>query len=386
MNLRITNGLAMLRNHDGWILLVASAACCLVLSHGAAQAFDARPQREVLHYVANPAPSRDRHLTDMAAPENGKPNDLESLRRFKRAYRARRISRRDIFDKYLEPLGGKVILDYLEAINPTCHAKAHPLGGAIYARTKDLGAALGICGRRCTVGCMHGVVREAFKDQTLEEIRGWLEEFCKGKVMLERYKRGNCAHGLGHAIMFTAGYDLDEALKACASFPEKPMDYYCATGVYMEYFAEEDVEARGKSFHYPCASVRRHPAACYRYKARRMLKALSGNVEALAKECLTLSGSWRLGCFHGLGNAVRFRVLSSPRSLGKYCRHGNLNDQHLCIEGVIEKLADYNQSAAFMACATLNVAHAEICRSAAKEKMYRLSKQTFPLYTDMQPK
>ncbi len=377
----------MLRNHYGWILRVALVACCVILPYRGAYAFDSRPQREVLHDVANPAPSQDQHLTDMATPESGKPADVESLLRFIRAYHAKRASRREIFKKHLEPLGGEVILDYLEAIDPTCHAKAHPLGSAIYARTKDLGAALSICRRRCTAGCMHGVVREAFTDQTLEEIQGRLQEFCKSKKMLEIYKRGNCAHGLGHAIMLIAGYDLDEALDVCASFPEKPMDYYCATGAYMEYFEEAQVEeARGRSLHFPCTSERRHPAACYRYQARRMLKALSGDVEALAKECLALSGSRRLGCFHGLGVAVKFRVLRNPISLGKFCRHGTLDDQFLCIEGVIEKLADYDQDAALLACATLNETHTQVCRSAAKEKMYRLSKPTLPLYTDLRPK
>ncbi len=117
-----------------------------------------------------------------------------------------------------------------------------------------------------------------------------------------------------------------------------------------------------------------------------MLKALSGDVDALAKECLALSGSWRLGCFHGLGNAIKFRVLRNPNSLGKFCRYGSLDDQYLCIEGVIEKLADYNQDAALRACATLNETHTQVCRSAAKEKMYRMSKPTFPLYTDLRPK
>lgn len=387
MILRITNGQPMLRNHYGWILQVALVACCVILPYRGAYAFDSRPQREVLHYVATPAPSQDQHLTDMAAPESGKPADVESLLRFISAYRAGRASQREIFKKHLEPLGGEVILEYLEAIYPYCHSQAHPLGSAIYARTKDLGVALSICRRRCTAGCMHGAVREAFKDQTLGEIRGRLEEFCKGKEMLELYKRGNCAHGLGHAIMTTAGYDLDEALKVCAAFPEKPMGYYCATGAYMEYFAEvQDEEARGRSLHFPCASERPYQAACYRYQARRMLKALSGDVEALAKECLALSGSWRLGCFHGLGVAVKFRVLRNPISLGKFCRHGSLDDQFLCIEGVIEKLADYNQDAALLACATLNETHTQVCFSAAKEKMYRLSKPTLPLYTGLRPK
>ncbi len=108
----------MIRNHYGWILQVALVACYVILPYRGAYAFDSRPQPEVVHYVANPAPSQDQHLTDMAAPESGKPADVESLLRFISAYHAERASQREIFKKHLEPLGGEVILEHLEAIHP----------------------------------------------------------------------------------------------------------------------------------------------------------------------------------------------------------------------------------------------------------------------------
>jgi hypothetical protein len=53
----------------------------------------------------------------------------------------------------------------------------------------------------------------------------------------------------------------------------------------------------------------------------------------------------------------------------------------MCIEGVTEKLSDYDERRAVAACAVLDGANAEVCRAAAQEKMYRLDKPTMELYT-----
>ena len=71
-------------------------------------------------------------------------------------YRNRR-NRRELYDKYVEIIGGAAILDYLELIDPRCHGKAHALGNAIFAKNQDLNLSLRICGNRCTNACMHGV-------------------------------------------------------------------------------------------------------------------------------------------------------------------------------------------------------------------------------------
>ena len=55
-----------------------------------------------------------------------------------------------------------------------------------------------------------------------------------------RYSPGDCAHGVGHALMWLADYDVQPALDACKLFVEPPLAYYCATGAYMEYVTERD--------------------------------------------------------------------------------------------------------------------------------------------------
>ena len=321
---------------------------------------------------------------EMGAPEGARKLVDKVLRlRFIKAYEES-IYEREVFETYLETLGAEVILDYLEATIPYCHSEAHELGAAIFAKWQDLDVALRSCGRRCTAGCMHGVVREAFRDRTIDEMKADVGRFCKSGAMSEQYKPGNCAHGLGHALMIVSGRELSESLDGCAAFPSRAMAYYCATGVYMEYFAEPEKAYRemvGLN-HYPCNIDTRFPAACYRYHGRKMLRVVSRNVYKLAEVCRALHGrAQRLGCFHGLGSAMRNVIAIDPLRLGVICEQGTADDQAVCIEGAIEKLADLDQPLAFEACTALREENADVCKAAAREKMYRLNKPTLPLYT-----
>jgi len=61
---------------------------------------------------------------------------------------------------------------------------------------------------------------------------------------------------------------------------------------------------------------------------------------------------------------------------------GNHNERITCIEGVIEKLADYNEEEAMNICYFTEGEYRKVCESAAREKMYRLDKPSIGLYTN----
>src|SRR5262245_53927149 len=247
--------------------------------------------------------------------------------RLQRAFRAQyapaRTSKRQLFEKYLDTLGPDGILDVLEATHPLCHAQAHELGRAIVARVRDLGAALGACKDRCTSGCMHGALMEAFGGPTaigtdaaavhhahhaghhrpgtghhpgaanppavtVADVEAKIVSLCsESGQMAKLYERGNCAHAMGHALMAVTGRDVERSVTGCVAFGEPGMAYYCATGVFMEYFeAPERAVIVADDLHAPCDTYTRFPAACYRYTARRMLAAFDGNVGRVAAECV----------------------------------------------------------------------------------------------------
>jgi len=318
-----------------------------------------------------------------ATVTSSRPVDADLLRDFKIDYNNADGNERAVFENYIEALGAAAILDALEETFARCHHQARDLGAVLYTSTRDLAMSLEICGHRCTGACMHGVIQEAFAGMSLAEVQGQLHSFCDDGVMAGLHKKGNCAHAMGRAVMVASGRDVGKSLKVCSVYPDVAMGYYCATGVYTEYFTnpeELNLEVL-LNLHFPCDQHALYPAACYRYKSPLMLRALKNDGDALTRECLGLSGARRRGCFHGLGLAQLPVVFDLPAKLAQVCSQGSPEDRILCVEGVVEKLADYDEGLARQSCTSLDGELAEVCRSAAEEKMYRLKKPSLSLYT-----
>ena len=175
---------------------------------------------------------------------------------------------------------------------------------------------------------------------------------------------------------------MQQSVDACLGFAKEGLQYYCATGVYMEKLITGPPAATPPpSWQYPCDEEKIFPTACYRYKAVQLIDR-PDEVAQFTRECLQLETSQRLGCFHGLGHAMTEEVFTNPAQLAPLCRHGSLTDQIVCVEGAIEKLADYDENRARAACASLGDDLRPVCEQAATDKMYSLTKTTFPLYYD----
>lgn len=296
--------------------------------------------------------------------------------------------RRVIFQEFSSQLDTNDFFDALEKKFPICHAQAHDLGKVIYAKQRDVAESIMECGKRCTDGCFHGVLMEAFKDIIPEDAAGHIEfsllrdrirEICNDPIAAELQRIGNCAHGVGHALAYLSAYDIEKGLAACNLFNDIRLTYYCAGGVFMEYdliYGSEEMFS--KPLHFPCDTYTAFPAACYRYKAKRLLKSLN-TLPALAKECMSLEGYARLGCFHGLGFSQLDAIAKNPAHLKNICGYGTPDDRTICIEGAIEKLADVNTMRAHEACALLPSELLVVCENAANQRLYTLEK-FFDLY------
>ncbi len=291
---------------------------------------------------------------------------------------------RGVYEEFLPQAGPVALLDYLEQEYPICHGQAHALGKELYAQTEDMMMALQICGTRCTGACMHGVVGEALGGLH-GDITGQMEGFCNSDAMAA-HKRGNCAHAIGHALLLNSR-DLGYSLESCEGFDAPAMSYYCATGVYMQYrdwLVEGEIENSRPTALYPCDDQSLYPAACYRYMMVFIQDGFERRSDLIADACMALPEYERWGCFHGLGmqfgRMVQEWVEFDPTMLAALCGTGTVADQTMCIEGVIEKMADSDEAAAHKACDALSGDLAEVCHSAAREKMYRLDKPSLEYY------
>lgn len=312
---------------------------------------------------------------------------LKERKVFKRQLpRERRQKRlRPLYEKTIDQIGANGILDGIEELWPKCHSQAHDLGKVIYARLTNIGLSLNVCADGCYSGCMHGVLMEAFKSlQTsaydhinVREIRSVMNDTCyKNKVMTDTYRPPDCAHGVGHALMFVSKYKIPKAIEACEGFDDPAIKYACVTGAYMEYVTERHHEDKEKTLFYPCDS-HPYPTACGRYKVPfvtldtyRRGKGLGD----LIASCLELDGKFRRGCFHGLGNAHVYFIVRKMVRIKDVCGSGTEQDQMLCIDGAMERMGKYHGDRALEVCEDLQAEHRQLCRDAAVRKMYHKNK------------
>lgn len=315
------------------------------------------------------------------------PRDIKKQRaEFIQALRPMGRDKRALFEKYLPIIGTNGIIDGIKAVWPKCHSEAHDLGKVIFARVRDIGKGLRICADECNSGCMHGVLMEAFTmigresphHMDLAVLRPAIKDLCqRNPVMTASYSPGDCAHGVGHALMYMANYDIPVAVKACAGNENIAMEYYCATGAYMEYVTERDPQdAATKGFLYPC-DTSSYPAACARYKmvhvVRRHYEA-GKTTEALKQQCAALSGPLRLGCFHGLGNAHMPLIAAKLIGMKQVCLTLGEVEEFACIDGAMERMAKFHEPRAREICRELEGTNKKTCLTAVANKMYNMKK------------
>jgi hypothetical protein len=204
----------------------------------------------------------------------------------------------------------------------------------------------------------------------------------RNAVMTASYSPGDCAHGVGHALMVVTRYDIPASVKACAGFDDRAMVYYCATGAYMEYVTERDeADAKIRSLFYPCDTYE-YPAACARYKMVHVVERhyeAGKRIDDLARQCEKLVGKFRLGCFHGLGNAHMWLIASGETTLRNVCNRPDGNERFMCIEGAMERMAKFHERRAREVCEEIESKDRQICFTAVQHKMYNIKKD-FTLY------
>lgn len=315
------------------------------------------------------------------------------------------LDKRAVFSSYYDSLGPAGILDALEQEFPLCHGQAHDLGKVVYERSQDLNGSIVTCRDRCSSGCFHGVLMEAFQDVAVEEpndehppgeedvhvrledLRAKIEQTCSLDEVTSVHPPGRCAHGLGHALMFLAEYDIPTALEYCGLFSDRRMEYYCNGGAFMEYdliWGRQDF-TNGKALHYPCDTYTEFPAACYFYRMSYLLR-IRGGVDKVAQECLTLPRYSRLGCLRGLGLSQITALNQTPGQLAKVCSAGDTDDQKACIEGAVERWSDFDTPAPRVACQSLTGDELkQWCEAAADRGGFKLDKSFDLIFDPTEP-
>lgn len=295
---------------------------------------------------------------------------------------------RSLYTARIDRIGANGIIATLKRVEPTCHGRGHDLGKVIYEKTGEIRRALATCDGVCNSGCMHGVFRQAMSGVTdtgtgqAVEPQALAARAEKACATNGDYSIGDCIHGLGHAFMHMANNDVPKAMDYCDHLGAYSKSYYCATGAYMELANNPPTGyLDGKSIYFPCDQSP-YPAACFRYRfpvSLRNFYNAGGNLEQLTRGCLAMERPFRLGCFHGVGNGHVQQLMRSPQSLTLICRAGNHEDQDVCIEGAIERMARYAGAAAARACKSLDDRRKAVCEVSRQRGLYAMDR-SFALY------
>jgi hypothetical protein len=293
---------------------------------------------------------------------------------------------RQLIERSLPVIGANGVLDGMTTLWPKCHSEAHDVGKVIFAHVGDIGMGLRICEDRCNSGCMHGVLMEAFTSIgkasphhiDVAILGPAIKDLCQNNtVMTTSYSPGDCAHGVGHALMNLAGYEIQDALKGCHENEDQAMEYYCATGAYMEYVTERDAQdATTKSTLYPCDQYV-YPAACARYKMVHVVRrhyAEGKTIEEIKTLCSSVTEPLRRGCFHGFGNAHMPFIAARKITIQRVCLGLGAAEEFACIDGAIERMAKFHPDIAVRVCKELEGKNQVTCLAAASRKMYDMTK------------
>jgi hypothetical protein len=305
---------------------------------------------------------------------------------------------RALYEEYLPRIGANGLREEIRIAHPSCHDEGHDLGKVIFARLRDVGASLESCSDACASGCMHGVLMQFFTDSgspgasvrahhhssqlTTADVAGRIPTICETQALARMYRPGDCAHGVGHAVMFLSNYDIPKGIDLCERFPSYALRYYCATGAYMEYRITKtptDYSSHGPL--YPCDTAL-YPAACFRYVMTNSIReqyARGATLETLQRQCAGLRGKYRLGCFHGIGNAHVGIIGLGQKTLALVCGFGTREDQTVCVDGAIERLGKFTPAIAGERCASLTDWRRDVCQASASRKMYDMER-SFALY------
>jgi len=309
---------------------------------------------------------------------------------------------RSIYEKYIDQIGANGMIAEIQKMDPSCHFEGHDLGKVIFAKVGTIGESLSICQDACYSGCMHGVFMEAFKQKqddyqkthplqpgedpedhehvNLDVVKESIPGICDDPGVKSSYRPGDCAHGVGHAVMYLAMYDWKKAIDTCNLFTDHKLAYYCATGAYMEYVTikgDSDAIDLKKSIFYPCDQGE-YPAACFFSKlgdSIRVNQTRGGKVSEVIRACLAMPKMQQLGCFHGFGNAYIGPLQENTMKISDLCSIGTMEDKEMCVEGAMMRIGKYHFEKGQEICSLqLSGTLQSICFDAVSQRMYGLDR------------
>ena len=232
-----------------------------------------------------------------------------------------------------------------------CHPVVHAIGRETFLQKGSIHDSFAACDQTCHSGCYHGSVERFLRGDALYarsgehpsqwELRQKAATACDPKQPPRLYYQ--CLHGLGHAIMFFAGYNLGNALDVCDALEDNWSQNSCYGGVFMENVvngANEKDNFSPTDYHVPCNRVDvKYRRECFGMQTSRMI-AMGLSPERIFEECAK-AGDFGMICARSLGRDLSNESrLGDHRAVARKCELAAGDSRRACIRGVTNALAD----------------------------------------------
>ena len=233
-----------------------------------------------------------------------------------------------------------------------CHPVVHAIGRETFAKTRTVQDSFAACDQTCHSGCYHGAMERFIRgDQNNDEnARHVNEEELEAKTVAAcpsgqsgRF-RFQCLHGLGHALLFSLDYQLEQTLAACDKLAAAWDRSSCWGGAFMENLFPSDPtksDVSPSDYHYPCDKLNdQYKSDCYVMQTTRMT-AMGLDAAQLFAECRK-AGAYILSCIQSIGRDLSNDArIKDPRLTAEKCELGqNKEERQSCTRGVIYALLD----------------------------------------------
>jgi len=269
------------------------------------------------------------------------------------------------YDKFIgDYVGDKTVKNLLSdlemsrstssSMENSCHPVAHAIGRYSLTKHGNVGDAFEACDYTCHSGCYHGVMERLFF--TEEQITAGLQHLgydqlaqkVPGICLPANFKNPSkqilfqCLHGIGHAILYTIDYKLEQGLALCDLLPGSFERESCYGGLIMENVTAYEKSKRDiqkDNPHYPCNKLdAKYQYSCYAMQTSVMFD-IGLSADEIAKECLN-AGSQVETCFISLGRDLSNNIRTGGSAyVQKVCTNSGQYAEN-CIRGAIYAVID----------------------------------------------
>jgi hypothetical protein len=256
-------------------------------------------------------------------------------------------------------------------IESTCHPITHAVGRYSLQKHGNVGDAFEACDYTCHSGCYHGVMERLFYSEeelaagvqhlSLEDLQERIPGICDADNFNDpsRPVIFQCLHGVGHAILYTLDYNLEESLEACDYFATTYERTSCYGGVFMENVTAFETDKRDYDYsdaQYPCNKV----GDSYKRQCYLMQTSVMADIGLTQQEIVDAcydAGDYRTECFKSVGRDLSNNVRTgNPQYVADTCQTGYTRYTEECIRGSIYALIDnsWDGKYAYQLCNLLN--------------------------------